>query len=201
MSLDDTLTAHADAFRQKTGVTSKLSLTDMTKLLSDLSWNKKNLLKGTSDQYKRLSMPGWGVQSTATGGPDYAINDFLGKDITYSMIVTNLGHYKVRLEVKITHDGYYINNFTSDYVLPGEKDRFITVTYHVPTDTKANRINISIISDGGMGTDDDYVEVKDERLYFGTEPGIWTPNPADKVGGVTDLTLTALPLRRLEVAA
>ena len=185
MSLNDILTAlaaHADAFRQKTGVTNRLSIADMTKLLDDLSWNKTNLLKGTSDQYKKLPMSGWGQQSTATGGPEYAINDFLGKDITYSMIVTNLGHHKVELEVKITHDGSYINNLTSAYVLPGEKDRFITVTYHVPTDTKANRISILIISDGGRGTDDDYVEVKDERLYFGTEPGIWTPNPADKVG-------------------
>lgn len=27
------------------------------------------------------------------------------------------------------------------------------------------------------------VKIKNERLYVGTLPGVWTPNPADKVGG------------------
>ena len=55
MSLNDILTAlaaHADVFRQKTGVTKKLSLTDMTKLMQYLTLGKLNLLKGTSNQYQ-----------------------------------------------------------------------------------------------------------------------------------------------------
>ena len=54
MSLKDALTEHANVLRSKTGVSDTLSISDMTRLLGDLSWNKKNLLKGTSDEYRTL---------------------------------------------------------------------------------------------------------------------------------------------------
>lgn len=55
MSVSDVLTKHADAFRQKTGVTSKLSIPEMTNLMASLKWGQSNMLKGTSDQYREVN--------------------------------------------------------------------------------------------------------------------------------------------------
>ena len=93
MILNDILTAHADAFRQKTGVSSKLTIADMTRMLDDLSWSKTNLLKGTKREYTLLD-----------GQPNP-------------------------------------------------------------------------------------IQIKNERLYEGTEPGIWTPNPSDLTGGGAELVI------------
>lgn len=183
MSLSDILTAHADAFRQKTGVSSKLTIADMTRMLDDLSWGKTNLLQGTSDQYQKLLMRGWGFKTTASNGPTYDISNFIDKTITYSATITNLGKVNVKLEIEITNNGSFVDSKLSDEVLPGEKDKPVTVTYHVPTGKNANGISILIVTAGGSGTSSDFINVKDERLYEGTEPGIWTPNSADKVGG------------------
>ena len=38
MSISDVLTKHADTFRQKTGVTNKLSISEMTNLMDSLKW-------------------------------------------------------------------------------------------------------------------------------------------------------------------
>ncbi len=183
MSLNDVLTAHANAFRRKTGVLDKLAIADMTRLLDDLSWNKTNLLQGTSDQYTKFSMGdsnGWGVKTTASAGPKYDISNFLGKTITYSATITNLGKVNVVLEIKVLNNNSFVNNTFSGVVLPGEEDKPVTVTYQFPASINADKVSISVIANYGGGGSSDFIKVKDERLYEGTEPGIWTPNPADK---------------------
>lgn len=200
MSLSEILAVHADAFRKKTGLTSKLSIADMTRLMDDLTWNQSNLLKGTSNQYRKLQMIAWGIKTTADT-TSHDIDSFLNKTITYSATITNLGNVPVKLEIKITHGKLLVKNVTSSPILPGEKDKLATVTYHVHAIANADGINTSVITTNGKGTNSDFVEVKDERLYLGAEPGVWTPNPADKVGGVVKALLSALTPMKVGCAA
>ncbi|MFQ9706057.1 MAG: hypothetical protein ACLRX6_03080 [Limosilactobacillus pontis] len=196
MPLSDIMQAHADAFRQKTGVTSKLSVVDMTKLLDDLKWGKENLLKGTSDQYKELKGSGFLGATTATS---ILVPASLGETFTYTATIKNTFGDTVDLQLW-EHNGNnkrtkYLGS--SDCVLPDE-EKEVSVTGTIVS-KECKYVECAIWA-GNHVRQVSSIYVKDERLYIGTEPGVWTPNPTDKVGGVTDLNLTALPLR-LGVAA
>ena len=186
MSLNDTLNAHADAFRQKTGVSSKLTIADMTRLLDDLSWNKTNLLKGTSDQYRALTNSDndtWLRQSSASSSLTPVADYHDGNWFTYSATVTNTSTQPVQLELSIcSEDKTRIKNTQSTYAAPaGAKDFQIAVS--APITAATHFVRTWLIFQGGKGTLGEKIQVKNERLYEGTEPGIWTPNPADQVGG------------------
>lgn len=188
MSLNDILMAHADAFRKKTGVSSKLTISDMTRLLDDLSWSKTNLLKGTSDEYTtrgNSQSTGWLIATSSTNGNGgISISDSDSTAYTYSATISNLGSLPVRGELIFADDtGNRINDGVQDkftkYVNPGEKDIQVTVTRNVVPGTKKLLCDICVLLNGQPNR----IQIKDERVYAGTEPGIWTPNPADKVGG------------------
>lgn len=189
MSLSDILTAHADAFRQKTGVISKLSLTDMTRLLDDLSWNKTNLLKGTSDQWKTCTVSGW---MTVTTSPDHYFKfegTSVGALFTYSVTINNTVNQPVELQAWLCDEqkrrlgdirGDNFGFVMSEYLDVGQtKD--ISVTF--PQLDGATYVDLTVCSHDGTVPQGSSIQLKNERLYEGTEPGIWTPNPADKVGG------------------
>ncbi|WP_382321850.1 hypothetical protein [Limosilactobacillus reuteri] len=188
MSLNDILMAHADAFRKKTGVSSKLAISDMTRLLDDLSWSKTNLLKGTSDEYTtrgNSQSTGWLIATSSTNGNGgILISTSDNTPYTYSATVSNLGSLPVRGELIFADDaGNRINDGVQDkftkYVNPGEKDIQVTVTRNVTPGTKKLFCDFCVLLNGQSNS----IQIKNERLYVGTEPGVWTPNPADKVGG------------------
>lgn len=184
MSLSDVLTAHADAFRQKTGVSGKLAITDMTRLLDDLSWNKTNLLKGTSDQWTTLTVGDW-LNATTSSDRYFKFNGTpVGTRFTYSATIKNTLSEPVELQVwpcdgqkeRLTDYGFQM----SEYLGTGQtKD--ISVSF--PQLSVAVYAQVGIYSQSGTVPQDSTFQVKNERLYEGTEPGIWTPNPADKVEG------------------
>lgn len=197
MSLSDVLTAHADIFRKKTGVSSKLTIADMTRLLDDLSWGKMNLLKGTNDEYTtrgNSQTTGWLIATSSTngnGGIPISTSD--NTAYTYSATVSNLGSLPVRGELIFADDaGNRINDGVQDkftkYINPGEKDVQITVTRNVLPGTKGLLCDICVLLNGQPNP----IQIKDERIYEGTEPGIWTPNPSDLTGGRIKLMLLHL---------
>ena len=191
MSLSDILTAHADAFRQKTGVIKELSLTDMTELLNDLSWNKVNLLKGTSNQYKELKGFGWLAVSTAS---EFIVPASLGETFTYTANINNTFGDTLNLQLyerDSKNNRKYLG--ASGNVFPGE-EKEVSVTETVNS-KDCQYIEAAIWAANHQKQTHSFY-VKDERLYMGTEPGIWTPNPADKVGGVVNFVLTAAFERR-----
>lgn len=187
MSLKDALTEHANILRSKTGVSNTLSISDMTRLLGDLSWSKTNLLKGTSNEYITRGdsqTTGWLIATSSTNGNSgIPISDSNSTVYTYSAMVSNLGSLPVRGELVFVDDaGYRINDGANDkftkYVNPGEKDIKITVTRNVVPGTKKLLCDICVLLNGQPNP----IQIKDERIYEGTEPGIWTPNPSDLTG-------------------
>lgn len=178
MSLKDALTEHANVLRSKTGVSDSLSISDMTRLLGDLSWGKENLITGTSDTYTYVSKPGWAVSNLS--GRVKVTNSMISKNYTYAAMVKNGTDSKLRLSAYCLNGTTQLNtNLGSDIINPGEEKR-IHITFPVISGTDSLRLNVEAT---------DYIPktisyyYKDECLYEGTEPGIWAPNPSDLTGG------------------
>lgn len=178
MSLKDTLTEHANVLRSKTGVSDSLSISDMTRLLDDLSWNKNNLLKGTSNEYKEVTSQ---LFTCSTSTNRSFIGRFHANDIlTYSAYISNPTQYKVFLEIVQYDDkGNWLSSTHSKMECLPNSDLSIYVTDTILPNAK------KVIVDAFT----DYIEsatikIKDERLYLGTEPGIWTPSPYDLNGKI-----------------
>lgn len=195
MSLKDALTEHANVLRSKTGADDKLSIVDMTRLLDDLKWGKENLLKGTSDQYRDLSLQGWGQISTSTNGTNLIdISSYPdGTNFTYSLTVSNPANNDIQLEIGAygpkTDDRLFDLNAHSSICTRGQENTILSTTII----KKGGILNITSwiigVSANGNGTP---IKIKDERLYEGTEPGIWTPNPSDLTGGAELVILQVL---------
>ena len=182
MSLNDIITAHADAFRQKTGVTNKLSLTDMTKLMQYLTLGKLNLLKGTSNQYQS-------TKSTTSNGYIDCGNYHSYYLLAYGATIKNTSSKPVKLKyvladmtkAPLTDQAYGIplQGYSNDTVNPGE-EADISVIFQIEGNTWFVLVSIVNADGSALSTD---VQVKNERAYQDYDAGIWTPNPADKVGG------------------
>lgn len=190
MSLKDALTEHANVLRSKTGVSDTLSISDMTRLLGDLSWGKENLLTGTSDKYitrGNSQTTGWLLSTSSTngnGGIPISTSD--NTAYTYSATVSNLGSLPVRGELIFADDaGNRINDGVQDkftkYVNPGEKDIQVTVTRNMVPGAKKIFCDFCVLLYEGQPNP---IQIKNERLYEGTEPGIWTPSPYDLDGKI-----------------
>lgn len=196
MSLNDILTAHADILRKKTGVTNKLSLTDMTKLMQYLTLRKLNLLKGTSNQYQS-------TKSTTSNGYIDCSNYHNGYWITYGATIKNTSSKPVKLKYILadstrvpltqqTYDDVPIQGYSNNTVNPGE-EADISVIFKMDRNTWFVLVSIVNADGSALSTD---VQVKNERAYQSYDAGIWTPNPADKVGGVVKALLCVLlPVR------
>ena len=180
MSISDVLTKHADTFRQKTGVTNKLSISEMTNLMDSLKWGQSNLLKGTSDQYKTITGQGWLGVTSSSGINCIPAN--VGETYTYAATVKNtfgavLGLQlwsldKNQLRIEYLDHSTYIDNGI-------EKQLVVTTTIK---NANTKYLQFGVFSDNTQQNTHSF-QVKNERLYLGEAPGIWTPNPADKVEG------------------
>lgn len=182
MSLNELFTEHANKLRAKTGVSSKLSISDMTKLLDDLNWVKENLLKGTSDQWKTLTGQDWLNLTTATESFHFIDGFTQGTSFTYSATVSNTSSAPVRLVIYTYSD---VDHRSKERVAMGGQinpSQTVSDSVSITISDKSKQIRTNIESVDG-NTPKSSIKIKDERLYEGTEPGIWTSNPADKVGG------------------
>lgn len=188
MSLKDALTEHANVLRSKTGVSDTLSISDMTRLLGDLSWGKENLLIGTSDTYSYISDLGWAPSNLY--GRIKVTNSMIGKNYTYAVMVKNdYGNKKLRAVAYCMKNGRKLTvNLGKDYANLGEEKR-IYVTFPVVSDADSLRVNVEAINGNPNTVSYHY---KDESVYEGTEPGIWTPNPPDLTGGAELVILQVL---------
>ncbi|MDD6431791.1 MAG: hypothetical protein PUF79_01550 [Lactobacillaceae bacterium] len=183
MALNDVMTAQANKFRAKTGVTNKLSIVDMTQLLDYLKWGRTNLLTGTSDQYKSINSSGWAVS------PHKSISAATyhgGDKFTYAVTVANGSDKAVRLVgFALDQDGGNADGgtirlkFASEPIAPNTTvDAQLSLT--MDASTWFLRAYVEAVDDKSAVV---RYQIKNERLYLGPYAGVWTPNPADIVGG------------------
>lgn len=176
MSISDILTKHADTFRQKTGVTNKLSIPEMTNLMASLKWGQSNLLKGTSDQYREANtsttdQDSWVQMTTSNGNPYHDFPQGIMDNAKYNVIAEL---------IPIDNDHHRITDgVASGVIYPGQKDHSFSITSPVPKNCSGFLADCYYY---GVGNGQSF-KMKEERIYVGTLPGIWTPNPADKVEG------------------
>lgn len=191
MSISDILTKHADTFRQKTGVTNKLSISEMTNLMDSLKWGQSNLLKGTSDQYKEVKVDV--IYASSASNTDMHRTDLANKQLAYSLTIINTTGTDIIAEiVQYGKDGNWISSKHSSNTSTeiGQECTFTCVDTINPQTANIS-CHLYMLNAANKS-----VKIKNERLYFGALPGVWTPNPADKVGGVVKVLLTALlPVR------
>lgn len=183
MSASEILKAHADKMRVKTGVTSELSIADTTQLLDYLKWGITNRLTGTSDQYKSITSSGW----AASPHKSVSVADRHGGDkFTYAVTVANGSDKAVRLvgyaldqDGGNTDGGTIRLKFASKPIAPNTTvDAQLSLT--MDASTWFLRAYVEAVDDKSAVV---RYQIKNERLYLGPYAGVWTPNPADKVGG------------------
>lgn len=163
----------------------------MTRLLDDLSWSKTNLLKGTSDQWKKLTVSDWMNVTTSSDRYFKFEGTSVGTLFTYSVTVNNTVNQPVELQAWLCNEqkerladirGDTFGFTMSEYLEVGQtKD----ISTSFPQLDGAVYVDLSVCSHDGTVPQGSIIQLKDERLYTGTEPGIWTPNHADRLN--TDL--------------
>ena len=188
--LNDELTDLADNIRSHTGYKEKMTVPEMKDHVKDLSWVNHNLLSGTSDHYQTIysnDIP-FLCKSTATNIITGTYDSQPGDWYSYSATISNYSSHPVCLELWLFKDDNGATNDDanpypvsshSEVVNPGEYDK--DVTAYLQVGTKTNRIRSYIIFQDGKGVKGEQIQVKNERLYKGRQPGVWTPNSVDSI--------------------
>ncbi len=213
--LTDELTGLADNIRSRTGYKEKMTVPEMKDHVNELSWVNHNLLSGTSDQYQTLYVDSVWFGKTTANSPYYTYHDEkVGDWFAYSATISNYGTHPIDLEVwncrgttpiQGTSDAGYPINGHSVVVNPGECNKDVTV--YIRRSGTADTLRCYLIASDGKAVNGEQVQVKNERLYRGRQPGVWTPNSVDSTtsnGNFTastlDLSLSSFSYHDLDVA-
>lgn len=200
--LNNELTGLADNIRSHTGYKEKMNISEMKDHVKDLSWVNHNLLSGTSDQYQTLYVDNVWLGKTTANSPYYTYRDEkVGDWFTYSATISNYGTHPICLEIwnckgtqtiNDTSDGGYSVNGHSVVVNPGEYDKDVTV--YIQRSGTADTLRCYLVASDGKAVNGEQVQVKNERLYRGIQPGIWTPNSVDSLTSNDTFTASTLDL-------
>lgn len=199
--LNDELTGLADNIRSRTGYKEKMTIPEMRDHVNDLSWVNHNLLSGTSDHYQTIYSDdiAFLCRTTATNFMVGTYDSQPGDWYSYSATISNYSSHPICLEMWLFKDGSgathddanpYPVSSHSEIVNPGEYDK--DVTAYLQVGTKTNRIRSYIIFQDGKGVKGEQIQVKNERLYKGRQPGIWTPNSVDATTSNDNFTASTL---------
>lgn len=176
MPLNEAMKELADGFRSRVGSSSLLSLKDMVGLFDYLKFNRVNLLKGTSDEYRDVEVSG--LYASTASNTQMIADELRGKTLTYSLTVEMTNGTDMFIEiVQYDNNGNWLSSLHSQTIVSSNEAK-MTVTKEILPN--AHTVSFHAYVDGANGRT---IKIKDERLYEGTEPGVWTPNPSDKVGG------------------
>lgn len=213
MSLNDKMTGLMNVIRSMSGTTDKLSVDDATSIASSAGqWGVRvpNLIENTSSDLQRFN----GVTSDTNGDSD-----------TKGFVIHSTGLYSLSTDicnpnVDLT---FRLVFWDSSWNWAGESNKVtvpkgtflktIKLFYTIPDDLKAPiyarlYANASKNIKISFGYKRMMLNAGNPAPYTSSTKSYTVDSLAErltalenKVGGVTDLTLTALPLRRLEVAA
>ena len=199
--LNDELTDLADNLRSRTGYKEKMTVPEMKDHVKDLSWANHNLLSGTSDHYQTIYFDDgvWLGKTTATSPYYKYCSEKVGDWFAYSATISNYSSHPISLEVwnckgttpiQGTNDGGYPINNHSAIVNPGEYDKDVTV--YIQRSGNADTLRCYLIASDGKGVKGEQIQVKNERLYRGIQPGVWTPNSVDATTSNDNFTASTL---------
>lgn len=199
--LNDELTGLADNIRSRTGYKEKMTVPEMKDHVNDLSWVNNNLLSGTSDNYRTIYSDDsvWLGKTTATNDMVDTSGSQPGDWYSYSATISNYSSHPICLELWLFKDDNGATNDDanpypvsshSEVVNPGDYDK--DVTAYLQVGTKTNRIRSYIIFQDGKGVKGEQIQVKNERLYRGRQPGVWTPNSVDSTTSNDNFTASTL---------
>ena len=159
----------------------KNDVNNVNSKLDNFQVGGRNLLHGTSDQWKTLNNNGngWLQKTTASTCWTSTADYHTGNTFTYAAKITNNSHQQAELEVWLCDQNKnLINGQTFHAPIPKGANAYdVSVTFPITVNTWY--IRSWIIFTGGNAPNGDSVQVKDERLVEGNLAGAWTPNPED----------------------
>ena len=168
----------------------KLNIDSITDRINNLRIGSRNLLHDTSDQYKTLindNGGGWLQKTTASTNMTSVANYHSGDLFTYAATVNNTSSQSVQLEIQQFDQNYNGIVGTQSSPIPvGTKN--YRASMNVQLDENTRFVSTWLIFQGGNGAQGEQIQVKDERLVFGTVSNTWSPNPDDTEHSLTGLS-------------
>ena len=158
----------------------KNDVNNVNSKLDNLQVGGRNLLHGTSDQWRTLTNDGdWLQKTTASTCWTSTVDYHTGNTFTYAAKITNNSHQQAELEVWLCDQNKtWINGQAFHALIPKGANAYdVSVTFPITADTRY--IRSWVIFAGGNAPKGDSIQVKDERLVEGSTKGDWTPNPDD----------------------
>ena len=154
------------------------TISDLGDKLSNLKVGGRNLLHGTSDQWRTLTGSGWLSSSTASDMYTSVADYHGGDQFTYSAIITNPSTVSVRLVLYCygANRQGKIKTVLGPSVGPGAGAMAVSTTIAMDSQTWFLRSNIETIDGKAPQIS---VQVKEEKLEAGNTATAWTPNPED----------------------
>lgn len=157
------------------------SITNLTNSFNSLQVGGRNLLHGTSDQWKTLKVNngnGWLQATTASTCVTSTADYHTGSTFTYAAKITNNSHQQAELEIWLLNQNNSWNGQSFHALIPKGANAYdASVTFPITADTRY--IRSWVIFTGGNAPNGDSVQVKDERLVEGNLAMDWTPAPED----------------------
>ena len=154
----------------KDSITQKVWQTDIDKTVSEIEIGGRNLLKDTSNEFKKVTFSGW----------DYMINDLTewqSDGMLVGRIYLKPTNEEASCMLHIIYKDYSYAQFRGNVIKPGEEGYSI-VKIFVPARDDIIRIRFSIRHSSGS-TPSDKVLFKEAKVEKGNKPTDWTPAPED----------------------
>lgn len=154
-------------------LTSKISSVQTN--LDNLEIGGRNLVTGTSSEYRSATRSGWGDYSDPLTNSN-SIEVVPGK--TYSArIYLKTSSQKAQLRIRLTASGVSnYNDVNGDYIEPNNEG-YSYVTFKVPSNK--NRATIFAVRFGASDTPSNTLQWKELKLEVGDKCTAWTPAPED----------------------
>ena len=165
------------------------TISDLGNKFDNMKIGGRNLLHGTSDQWRTLTGSGWLSSSTASDVYTPVADYHDGDQFTYSAIITNNSKVPVRLVLYC----YGADKRTKLKTVLGQPvnsgAQSTTITNMISVDGKTPFLRNSIETLDGKAPDFS-IQVKGEKLEAGNKATAWTPNP-DDMATLTQVKQTA----------
>lgn len=153
--------------------------------INNLQVGGRNLLHGTSDQWRKFTSSGWGCFTTAQSSEVSMAEYHTGNVFTYSATISNNGKHDVALQLRpLNSQKKPISYYASAPVKPGQQNMRVSCTAPVDENTWYMGVWVYFPSNNGSN---DVVWVKEEQLEEENVRTPWTPNPDDTIEAIKEV--------------